>query len=235
MEWAGRPALDAEAFFDSVGVTRRVATYAPEAAVFSQGDASDRVLYIQEGEVELSVRSQAGREALIATLGPGHFFGEACLAGERIRIGRATATRPSRILVIDKREMARRLREEPALSDWFIAHILTRNISIEEDLVDQLFNSCERRLACVLLLLARYGLQEPPERVVPMIPASKLADMVGTTAVRIDALLRKFRALGFISYGDAPGLTIDKSLLGVVLDDPQPGPSPADAGHAVQQ
>ncbi|HUL74436.1 MAG TPA: Crp/Fnr family transcriptional regulator [Vicinamibacterales bacterium] len=235
MEWAGRPALDAEAFFDSVGMTRRTVTYAPEAVVFAQGDASDRVLYLQEGEVRLSVRSQAGREALVATLGPGHFFGEACLAGERTRLGRATATRRSRILVIDKREMARRLREEPALSDWFIAHILTRNIAMEGDLVDQLFNSCERRLACVLLLLARYGLQEPPERTVPMPSPSTLAEMVGTTAARIDALLSKFRSSGFISYGDVPGLTIDRSLLDVVLEDPQPGPSPTNADHSVQK
>jgi CRP-like cAMP-binding protein len=229
---ARRPARDAQSFFDSVGIARRTATYSPEAVVFSQGDASDSVLYIQEGEVKRSVLSKTGREAVVARLGPGQFFGEACLAGQKKRVDRATTTKASTIVVIARREMARVLHDEPALSDWFIAHMLTHTIRIEEDLVDQLFSSAERRLASALLLLARYGTQEKPERVVPMVSQSKLANMVGTTADCIHVLMSKFRTLGFVDYGRGPSLTIDKSLLGVVLNEPQPvlwrpGPDPA--------
>ena len=169
-------------------------------AIFTQGDVCEHVWYIQSGGIKLSVLSKTGKEAVVAMLGPGDFFGEGCLAGQAIRMGSATAVTPSAILRIDKAHMAQLLHKQHAMSDRFISHILTRNIRIEEDLIDQLFNSSEKRLARTLLLLARYGKQAKPTRVVPQISQETLAEMVGTTRSRVNFFLNKFRKLGFIEY-----------------------------------
>jgi CRP/FNR family cyclic AMP-dependent transcriptional regulator len=215
-----RPAstpFDAQTFLDSAGVARRVATYRTAAIIYSQGDVSDGVMYVQKGEVKLSVVSKAGREAVIAMIGPGRFFGEGGLAGQPLRMGSATANAPSTVLVIEKQEMLRLLHAEHALSDRFIGHLLTRNIHIEEDLVDQLFNSTEKRLARALLLLARYGEQDTPRRTIPRIPKKTLAEMVGTTSSRVTFFMNRFRKRGFIETNG--GLTIHRALLSVVLSD----------------
>jgi CRP-like cAMP-binding protein len=176
-------------------------------------------MYIQSGNVKLSVLSKAGREAVVAMLGPGDFFGEGCLAGQRVRMGSATATAASAILQVRRERMARLLHKQHAMSDRFISHMLARNIRIEEDLIDQLFNSSEKRLARTLLLLARYGKHETPSRAVPKISQETLAEMIGTTRSRVNFFLNKFKKLGFIEYsGDLP-LTINHSLLSVVLHD----------------
>jgi len=176
-------------------------------------------MYIQAGGIKLSVLSKTGREAVVAMLGPGDFFGEGCLAGQPLRMGSATATTPTTILLVDKEEMVGLLHQEHAMSDRFIAHMLARNIRIEEDLIDQLFNSSEKRLARTLLLLARYGKQDKPARVVPTISQETLAEMIGTTRSRVNFFLNKFKKLGFIEYdGDHP-LKINSSLLSVVLHD----------------
>ena len=192
--------------------------YRRSETIFSQGDAGDSVIYIQKGGVKLSVVSTAGREAIVAMLGPGDFFGEGGLAGQSVRMATATALTPTTALVIGKDEMIRVLHAEHALSDRFIAYMLSRNIRIEEDLIDQLFNSSEKRLARALLLLARYGKQDKPDRVLPRISQATLADMVGTTRSRVNVFLKKFKRLGFIEDGPA-GLTINNSLLTVVLHD----------------
>ena len=176
-------------------------------------------MYIQGGGVKLSVVSQAGREAVVAILGPGDFFGEGCLAGQPLRMGSATTLAPSAILFVPKAAMVRLLHRQRALSDRFIAHMLARNIRIEEDLIDQLFNSSEKRLARALLLLARYGMPEKPARVVPRISQETLAEMVGTTRSRVNFFLNKFKKLGFIDYDGETPLEINSSLLSVVLHD----------------
>jgi CRP-like cAMP-binding protein len=211
------PRFDAQEFLDTAGVKRTIATFPAAAAIFSQGDPATDVLYIQDGGVRLSVLSKTGREAVIAMLGPGDFFGEGCLAGQPIRMGTATAIKPSTILTIQKGEMIRLLHEEPALADRFISHVLSRNIRIEEDLVDQLFNSSEKRLARALLLLARYGKDDSPVRTIPKLSQEILAEMVGTTRSRVNFFMNKFRKLGFIEYNG--GITIKKSLLSIVLHD----------------
>jgi CRP/FNR family transcriptional regulator, cyclic AMP receptor protein len=208
--------FDAQAFLDSAGAERVVVEYGQGEAVYSQGDAADTVVYIQEGGVRLSVTSPTGREAIVATLGPGDFFGEGGLAGQEVRIGTATTLARTTALVIGNAEMVRLLHAERALSDRFIAYMLGRNIRIEEDLIDQLFNSSEKRLARVLLLLARYGAEGTPKRVVPRVSQTTLADMVGTTRSRVNAFLGKFERLGFIERGK-DGITINRSLLSVVL------------------
>ena len=172
-------------------------------------------MYIQAGGVKLSVLSKEGREAVVAMLGPGEFFGEGCLAGQAVRMGSATAVTSSTILLIDKKDMVRVLHKQHALSDRFIAHMLARNIRIEEDLIDQLFNSSEKRLARTLLLLARYGKHDKPVREVPPISQETLAEMVGTTRSRVNFFMKKFQRLGFIDYSD--GLKVNNSLLTVVL------------------
>jgi CRP/FNR family cyclic AMP-dependent transcriptional regulator len=184
-------------------------------AVFAQGDVGKHVMYVQKGGIKLSVRSKTGREAIVAILGPGEFFGEGCLAGQRIRMGSATAMTPSTILVVGKRNMVRLLHQQHAMSDRFIAHILTRNVRIEEDLIDQLFNSSEKRLARALLLLAGYGHQAKPRRIVPKVSPHTLATMAGTTRARVNFFLKKFKKLGFIE--DNGEFTINSSLLTVVL------------------
>jgi CRP/FNR family transcriptional regulator, cyclic AMP receptor protein len=210
-----KAAFNAQTFLDSAGVSRRVAAYKRADVIFGQGDRCEHVLYIQSGGVKLSVVSKAGREAVVAMLGPGEFFGEGCLAGQPVRMGSATATTDSTILLVDKAQMVRLLHKQHALSDRFIAHMLSRNIRIEEDLVDHLFNSSEKRLARTLLLLARYGKHGGRVRAVPPISQTTLAEMVGTTRSRVNFFMKKFQRLGFIDYTD--GLKVDNSLLTVVL------------------
>ena len=209
--------FDPQVFLDSAGLKRTIEKFSGRRVIFAQGDPASHVLYIQDGEVRLSVLSKTGREAVIAMLGPGEFFGEGCLAGQLTRMGTATAATGSTILSIQKAEMIRVLHEEPTLSDRFLSHVLTRNIRIEEDLIDQLFNSSEKRLARALLLLARYGKDDTPMRKIPTISQEVLAEMVGTTRSRVNFFMNKFRRLGFVEYNG--GITIKKSLLSVVLHD----------------
>jgi CRP/FNR family transcriptional regulator, cyclic AMP receptor protein len=213
------PAFNAQAFLDSAGVARTVVRYGRGDAIFAQGDACKHVMYIRSGGVKLSVRSQSGREALVAMLGPGDFFGEGCLAGEPCRMLSATAITRSMILLVGRKKMIRLLHKQHAMSDRFISHMLARNIRIEEDLIDQLVNSSEKRLARTLLLLARYGKQDKPVRVVPKLSHETLAEMIGTTRSRVNFFLKKFKKLGFIEYTDDLPLKINSSLLSVVLHD----------------
>ena len=189
------------------------------AVAFEQGAPATSVFYIQEGAVKLSVLSTTGREAVVAMLGAGDFFGEGCLAGQPLRMGSATAVVPTTALRVQKREMVRTLQQRPAFADRFLAHMLSRNIRIEEDLVDQLFNSSEKRLARTLLLLARYGKDDPTPRVLPKLSQETLAEMVGTTRSRVNFFMNKFRKLGFIEYNGGDGLKINSSLLSIVLHD----------------
>jgi CRP-like cAMP-binding protein len=213
------PAFNAQTFLESAGVAKKIVEYARDETIFTQGDPCSHVMYIQEGGVKLSVLSKTGREAVVAMLGPGDFFGEGCLAGQPYRMGSAIAITPSVILLVAKDRMVKLLHKQHAMSDRFISHMLARNIRIEEDLVDQLFNSSEKRLARTLLLLARYGKQDKPTRVVPKISQETLAEMIGTTRSRVNFFLNKFKRLGFIEYdGDLP-FKINNSLLSVVLHD----------------
>jgi CRP-like cAMP-binding protein len=209
--------FNAQGFLDSAGVSKEIVQYPRGEVIFTQGDPCEHVLYIQKGTVKLSVLSKAGREAVVAMLSAGEFFGEGCLAGQPFRMGTASATSDSSILRVDKDEMVALLHKQHAMSDRFIAHMLARNIRIEEDLVDQLFNSSEKRLARTLLLLARYGKHDKPVRAVPPISQSTLAEMVGTTWSRFIFFIKKFQRLGFIDYTD--GLKVNNSLLTVVLHD----------------
>jgi CRP-like cAMP-binding protein len=213
--------FDAQAFLDSAGMSKKIVTFLRDAAVFTQGDRCDSIMYIQSGGVKLSVLSKTGREAVVAMLGPGDFFGEGCLAGQPLRIGSATAIAASNILVIEKGQMVKALHKQHALSDRFIAHMLSRNVRIEQDLIDQLFNSSEKRLARALLLLARYGKEGKPRSVVARISQETLSEMVGTTRSRVNFFMNKFKKLGFIEYdGDLEaGVQINSSLLSVVLHD----------------
>ena len=213
------PAFDVQAFLESAGVARTVVIYKTSQSIFAQGDLAKHVLYIQTGGVKLSVLSKTGREAVVAMLAPGDFFGEGCLAGQRLRMGSATAMTPSSIMRVGKTNMVRLLHKQHELSDRFIAHMLARNIRIEEDLIDQLFNSAEKRLARTLLLLARYGKEEQPSTLVPRISQETLAEMIGTTRSRVNFFLNKFKKLGFIEYDGELPLKINSSLLSVVLHD----------------
>jgi CRP/FNR family cyclic AMP-dependent transcriptional regulator len=213
------PAFDAQAFLDLPGIAKTIVEYRRGETIFTQGDVCEDVLYIRTGGVKLSVLSKTGREAVAAMLGPGDFFGEGCLAGQTVRMGSATAITPSVILLVGKEKMVRLLHRQHAMSDRFISHMLSRNIRIEEDLIDQLFNSSEKRLARTLLVLARYGKQDKPERVVPKISQETLAEMVGTTRSRVNFFLNKFKRLGFIEYNGEIPLKINSSLLSVVLHD----------------
>lgn len=210
-------AFDAQAFLDSAGVARRIAEYPRKATIFAQGDTAKNVMYIQQGGVKLSVVNGVGKEAVVAVLGPGDFFGEGCLAAQPIRIGAATAITPTTLLVIEKKEMIRILHTEHGFSDRFITHMLARNIRIEADLVDQLFNSTEKRLARALLLLARYGKDGVSVRTLPKISQETLADTIGTTRSRVNLFMNKFKKMGFIKYNG--GLQVNSSLLSVVLHD----------------
>jgi CRP/FNR family transcriptional regulator, cyclic AMP receptor protein len=208
-------AFDAQAFLDSAGLAKKIKEFKRGELVYSQGNAAQNVMYLQEGRVKLSVVSEVGKEAVVAILGPGDFFGEGCLAGQPVRMGTATAITPSTVLVVEKSEMLKALHEQHALSDRFITFMLARNIRIEEDLVDQLFNSSEKRLARTLLLLARYGKEDKPHGVLPKVSQETLAEMIGTTRSRVNFFMNKFRKLGFIEYNG--GLQINTSLLSVVL------------------
>jgi CRP/FNR family transcriptional regulator, cyclic AMP receptor protein len=209
------PIFDAQTFLDSAGVARKVVEYRRSQKVYSQGDPATNVIYIQKGGVKLSIVNEVGKEAVVAILGPGDFFGEGCLAGQTVCMGTATAITPTTALTIGKSEMVRVLHAEHELSDRFISYMLGRNIRIEEDLVDQLFNSSEKRLARTLLLLARYGKQDQPQKMIPKVSQEMLAEMIGTTRSRVNFFMNKFRKLGFIHYNG--GLQVHSSLLSVVL------------------
>src|SRR6202790_3699519 len=211
------PAFNAQVFLDSAGLARRVVEYRRSEKIYSQGESYNNVLYIQKGGIKLSVVNEVGKEAVVAMLGPGDFFGEGGLAGQVVRMGTATAIAPTTLLVIEKKEMIRVLHTERAFSDRFLAYMLSRNIRIEEDLVDQLFNSSEKRLARPLLLLARYGKQDKPQKMLPKVSQGTLAEMIGTTRSRVNFFMNKFKKLGFIGYDG--GLHVNTSLLSVVLHD----------------
>jgi CRP-like cAMP-binding protein len=202
---------------DWSGISATDHTYEPRATIFTQGDPASSVMFVRSGTVRLSVVSHAGKEAVVAVLQSGHFFGEGCLASQATRMASATAMSTVEIVSVEKPEMVRQLHTRPAFADAFLAHMLTRNIRIEEDLIDQLFNSTEKRLARTLLLLARYGEPEATHRALPRISQELLAEMVGTTRSRINFFMNKFRKLGFIEYNGA--LKVHNSLLSVVLRD----------------
>jgi len=210
-------AFDARAFLDSAGVDKQVVPFRKGAVIYVQGDPADTVMYVQEGSVKISVVSSAGKEAVVGMMGPGDFFGEGCLAGQTVRMGTATATKHTTVLKISSRQMLTVLHEQHTLSDLFISYVLKRNIRIEEDLVDQLFNSSEKRLARTLLLLARYAKPDEPLQLLPKVSQETLAEMVGTTRSRVNFFMNKFRKLGFIEYNG--GIQINSSLLSVVLHD----------------
>ncbi len=211
------PTFDVQAFLDSAGLARTIVEYQAKDTIFTQGDLGKEVMYIQKGSIKLSVVSKTGKEAVVAMLKPGDFLGESALAGQSMRMATATAIVPVTLLVIGLKEMIRVLHMEHEFSDRFIAYMIGRNIRIEEDLVDQLFNSSEKRLARTLLLLARYGNHEKPQFVLPKISQETLAEMVGTTRSRVNFFMNKFKKLGFINYEG--GLHVNDSLLSVVLHD----------------
>ncbi len=211
------PARKLAGGLDWTGVRARRVAYEPGTTIFGQGDAATSVLYLEKGVVRLSVLSHAGKEAVVAVLDTGSFFGEGCLAGQTLRMATATAMALSTILAVEKPDMVRQLHAQPDFADRFLTHMLTRNIRIEEDLIDQLFNSSEKRLARTLLLLARYGEQETTHRALPKVSQEVLAEIVGTTRSRVNFFMNKFRKLGFIDYNG--GLKINNSLLSVVLRD----------------
>lgn len=202
---------------DWTGTRTQRVEYLPSATIFTQGDAATTVMYVEQGAVRLSVLSHAGKEAVVAVLDVAHFFGEGCLAGQSQRMATATAMTACTIVVVDRQEMVRQLHAAPTFADRFLTHMLTRNIRIEEDLIDQLFNSSEKRLARTLLLLARYGEPEVSHRTLPRVSQETLAEMVGTTRSRVNFFMNKFRKLGFIEYNG--GLKVHNSLLSVVLRD----------------
>jgi CRP/FNR family cyclic AMP-dependent transcriptional regulator len=209
--------FNVQEFLDSAGVARTIVEFQLKDTIFTQGDVGKDVMYIQKGSVKLSVVSKTGKEAIVAMLKPGDFVGEGALAGQPLRIATATAAGAVTVLVIGLKEMIRVLHAEHAFSDRFISYMVGRNIRIEEDLIDQLFNSSEKRLARTLLLLARYGNHEKPQFVLPKISQETLAEMVGTTRSRVNFFMNKFKRLGFINYDG--GLHVNDSLLSVVLHD----------------
>ncbi len=209
--------FNASDYLETAGVKRKLVTYRKRQTIFSQGDSSRSVFYLRSGSVKITVTSSSGKEAVIALLHPGDFFGEGCIAGQPLRVARASAMGPVSALEIEKREMIRVLHEEHDFSDRFVAHMLKRNVRVEEDLVDQLFNSSEKRLARALLLIARYGNEEKPEKIVASVSQGTLAEMVGTTRSRVSYFMNKFRKLGFIKYNG--GLKVNDSLLRVLLHD----------------
>ena len=213
----GTPAPKVLETVDWSGVQTQRVVYKAGATIFAQGDPAESVMYVEEGAVRLSVLSHTGKEAVIAVLDAAHFFGEGCLAGQSQRMATAAAMTSCAVLSVDKQEMLRQLHARPVFADRFLTHMLTRNIRIEEDLIDQLFNSSEKRLARTLLLLARYGEPEASHRTLPRVSQETLAEMVGTTRSRVNFFMNKFRKLGFIEYNG--GLKINNSLLSVVLRD----------------
>src|SRR5437773_1327704 len=213
------PKFDAGLFLTSVGAGRSTTSYRPQANIFAQGDPADAVFYIEKGNVQLTVVSEHGKEGVIAMPGAGDFFGEGCLAGQPLHIASATAMSNSIIVRIEKETMIRVLHEEPALSEMFMAFLLSRNVQFEADLVDQLFNSSEKRLARILLLLANFGKEGKLETVIPKISQETLAEMVGTTRSRVSFFMNRFRKLGFIDYHAGDTLEVHSSLLNIVLHD----------------
>jgi CRP/FNR family cyclic AMP-dependent transcriptional regulator len=213
---SNRQTFSAQAFLDSACVARRVQLEGLEQA-YAQGDPATSVMYIQEGRVKLSVVNEAGKEAIVAILGPGDFFGEGCLAGQSVRTGTATALLPTIVSVIQKNEMMRAIYSDPAFMERFMSYLLSRNLRTEEDLIDQLFNSSEKRLARTLLLLSGHGEKELPQKVLPNISQETLAEMVGTTRPRVNIFMNKFRKLGYIEYEG--GLHINPSLVNVLMQE----------------
>jgi CRP-like cAMP-binding protein len=213
--------FDPTTFLATIGEGRRNLTVSKKQGIFAQGDAADAVFYIQKGKVQLTVVSKIGKEATIAMLSEGNFFGEGSLAGQALRMGSAAAMTDCQLLRIEKKAMMDALHRESALSEVFVAYLLARNVRYEEDLVDQLFNSSEKRLARVLLMLAHFGKEGVPETVVPKISQETLAEMVGTTRSRVSFFMNRFRKMGFINYagGVEGGLQVHSSLLNVVLHD----------------
>ena len=207
--------FNASDYLENAGIKRKIVSYRKRQTIFSQGDMSRSVFYLRSGSVKITVTSSSGKEAVIAFLHPGDFFGEGCIAGQPLRVARASAMGPVSVLEIERREMIRVIHEEHDFSDRFVAHMLKRNVRIEEDLVDQLFNSSEKRLARALLLIARYGNNEKPQKIVAKVSQATLAEMIGTTRSRVSFFMNKFRKLGFIEYNG--GLKINNSLLSVVL------------------
>ena len=212
-----RSAFDVQLFLDSAGLGRKLEKFRGRETVFAQGDPAQNVMYIQEGRVTLTVVNETGKEAVVGVVGPGDFFGEGCLAGQSICMATATAIAPTTVLVIEKNEMIRVLHEEHEFSDRFIAYMLARNGRVEEDLIDQLFNCIEKRLARALLLLARYGARGQPQSVLPKVSQEMLAEMIGTSRTQVNFFMNKFRKLGFIQYNGE--IHINNSLLSVVLHD----------------
>jgi CRP/FNR family transcriptional regulator, cyclic AMP receptor protein len=213
-------AFDAKTFLTKAGTGQSVSTYRKKQAVFVQGDPADAVFYVEKGQIKLTVVSEQGRSAIVAVLGRGDFFGEGCLAGQPVRMATASAVTDASVVRVERRAMIGLLHARSPFSERFMAHLLARNVRIEEDLVDQLFNSTEKRLARVLLLLARFGKEGATEPMVPKISQEVLAEMVGTTRPRINEFMNKFRKLGFIQYNG--GLHIHSSLLNVLLHDKPP-------------
>jgi CRP/FNR family transcriptional regulator, cyclic AMP receptor protein len=210
-------AFDPKAFLSRVGDGQTTREYRNKQVVFSQGDAADAVFYIQSGKVKLTVVSTRGKEAVIGVLDRESFFGEGCLAGQPLRMATASVIQPSNILRVDRATMVRLLHKEPEFAEMFTAYLLSRNVRIEEDLVDQLFNSAEKRLARILLLLAHFGKESKPETLVPQVSQETLAAMVGTTRSRVSHFMNRFRKMGFIHYNG--GLQVNSALLTVVLRD----------------
>jgi len=210
--------FDPNAFLATIGEGRKIVPSQKKQTIFTQGDAADAVFYIQSGKVKLTVVSNNGKEATIGILGERDFFGEGCLAGQPLRMAAATAMTDCEVLRIEKKAMIQALHQEHALSDMFVAYLLTRNIRYEEDLVDQLFNSSEKRLARILLLLAHFGKEGVPQTVIPAISQETLSEMVGTTRSRVSFFMNRFRKLGFVDYGEG-GMQVHSSLLGIVLHD----------------
>ena len=211
------PAFDVKLFLDSAGLGRKVDKFRKKETVFAQGAPAKTVMYIQEGGVKLTVVNETGKEAVVAILGSGDFFGEGCLAGQSICMATATAIAPATVLVIEKDEMIRVLHEEHEFSDRFIAYMLERNRRVEEDLIDQLFNSTEKRLARTLLQLTRYGSQEARHKMLSEVSQGMLAGLIGTSRSRVNFFMTKFRKLGFIGYRG--GIHVNQSLLSVVLQE----------------
>jgi CRP-like cAMP-binding protein len=211
--------FDPKTFLSTMNGGRKIADFAKKQTIFAQGDSSDAVFYIQKGKVKLTVVSSSGKEATIGILNDGAFFGEGCLTGQPLRLCSATAMTDCSVMKISKNSMMEALHREHAFSDLFVAYLLARNIRYEEDLVDQLFNSSEKRLARILLLLAHFGKEGQPETVIPKISQETLAEMIGTTRSRVSFFMNRFRTLGFIDYDTDHGLQVHSSLLNVVLHD----------------
>jgi CRP/FNR family transcriptional regulator, cyclic AMP receptor protein len=213
--------FDTKTFLSTINGGRQIEAFPKKQTIFAQGASSDAVFYLQKGKVKLTVVSQIGKEATIGILNEGDFFGEGCLTGQPLRLGSATAMTDCSVMKIDKKSMIEVLHREHAFSDMFVAYLLTRNVRYEEDLVDQLFNSSEKRLARILLLLAHFGKDGKPETLIPKMSQETLAEMVGTTRSRVSFFMNRFRKLGFVDYSGGPegGLQVHSSLLGVVLHD----------------